>query len=89
MRRDTEPDWAAHLDPGPRVHLKQGLAYLSRCSLEGEFPTTRTDGVQISVHVQTKGALPALHLPFPVFTRSEWPPNPPGQSTGPLVTDAP
>jgi hypothetical protein len=39
LRREKEPGWARHLDPGPRVYLEQGLAYLSRTSADGELPT--------------------------------------------------
>ncbi|MFG2091133.1 MULTISPECIES: hypothetical protein [unclassified Spirillospora] len=79
LRKEAEPTWAGHLDPGPRTHLKQGLAYLSRCAGQGEFPTTRTDGVPVSINVATKSPVPGLHLPFPVFTRSAWPPVIPGR----------
>jgi len=41
LRREKEPGWARHLDPGPRVYLEQGLAYLSRTSADGELPTQR------------------------------------------------
>ncbi|WP_021592530.1 hypothetical protein [Actinomadura welshii] len=69
LREETEPSWARHLDPGPRTHLEQGLAYLSRCAPQGRFPTTRTGGVRITVHVRTNTAARGVRRPFPVFTR--------------------
>jgi hypothetical protein len=41
LRREKEPGWARYLDPGPRVYLEQGLAYLSRTNADGELPTQR------------------------------------------------
>jgi hypothetical protein len=41
LRREKEPGWARHVDPGPRVYLEQGLAYLSRTNADGELPTQR------------------------------------------------
>jgi hypothetical protein len=41
LRREKEPGWARYLDPGPRVYMEQGLAYLSRTSADGELPTQR------------------------------------------------
>lgn len=41
LRRETDPGWARNVNPGPRTHLKQGLAYLGRTSAEGELPTQR------------------------------------------------
>ena len=42
LRGEAEPAWARYLDPGPRVHLKQGIAYLARCGGAGDqFPTVR------------------------------------------------
>jgi hypothetical protein len=69
LRGETEPAWARHLDPGPRTHLAQGLAYLCRHAPEGRFPTTRTDGIRIKVHVRTDSSVPGQRPPFPVFTR--------------------
>ncbi|TDT97535.1 hypothetical protein EDD99_5683 [Streptomyces sp. 846.5] len=46
LRGETEPAWAAHLDPRPRRTLAQGLAYLAHASAIGAigagtvFPTT-------------------------------------------------
>lgn len=74
LRGETDPDWAGHLDPGPRAHLRQGLRYLSRCAREGELPTTRTDGVPVTINMLRGSPVPGLHIPFPVFTRSTWPP---------------
>jgi hypothetical protein len=41
LRHEKEPGWARYLDPGPRVYLEQGLAYLSRTNADGELPTQR------------------------------------------------
>lgn len=42
LRGEAEPAWARHLDPGPRVHLKQGIAYLARYGgADDQFPTVR------------------------------------------------
>ena len=30
VRGETEPAWARYVNPGPRVHMEQGLAYLRR-----------------------------------------------------------
>ncbi|MCP9965427.1 hypothetical protein LUX57_10055 [Actinomadura madurae] len=67
LREETEPSWARHLDPGPRTHLEQGLAYLSRCAPKGQFPTTRTGAIRVAVRMAPNTAAPGL--PFPVFTR--------------------
>lgn len=36
IRRETDPPWAAHLDPGPRQYLKQSLEYFARLAGAGE-----------------------------------------------------
>jgi hypothetical protein len=41
LRGEKEPGWARYLDPGPRVYLEQGLAYLGRTSADAELPTQR------------------------------------------------
>jgi hypothetical protein len=41
LRREADPQWSTYLDPGPRVSMKQGLAYLARVSTAGELPTQR------------------------------------------------
>ncbi|GLY82296.1 helix-turn-helix domain-containing protein [Actinoallomurus iriomotensis] len=51
LRGETAPAWATHLDPGPREFLKMGLAYLTRSSLPGDFPTLRVDSNRISISV--------------------------------------
>lgn len=76
LREEPDPAWAGRLDPGPRVQLKHGLAYLARCARQGELPTTRSDGVSIAVRVMRPDG---LRLPFPVFTRSARPPASPAQ----------
>ncbi|WP_131732828.1 hypothetical protein [Actinomadura formosensis] len=54
LRHETEPAWAAHLDPGPRAFLRQGLAYLSRGAGPGEFPTRGPGTAAIAVRVVPK-----------------------------------
>jgi hypothetical protein len=78
LRGETEPPWASHLDPGPRTFLRQGLAYLTRATAPGEFPTNRTGAIPVSIRVvlATNPAwLSGLHL---MARGTTWPPNPPG-----------
>ena len=78
LRRETEPPWAGHLDPGPRAFLRQGLAYLGRVAGPGVLPTRRTGTVSVSVRVVPKdgfGWLSGLHL---MLKRGQWPPDAPG-----------
>lgn len=49
LRNETDPGWATDLDPGPRVHLKQGLAYLSGEAEPGGFPTRKSGPISIKV----------------------------------------
>ncbi|TDD78020.1 hypothetical protein E1293_24900 [Actinomadura darangshiensis] len=77
LRRDTEPDWARSLDPGLRVLLRQGLAYLSRNAAPGEFPTPRSGSVRLSVRVVPKADPVWLGGLCLMFTGTEWPPNAP------------
>jgi len=39
LRRERHPSWAHYVNPGPLVHLRQGLAYLAHCSVDAELPT--------------------------------------------------
>lgn len=78
LRHDPEPDWAGELDPGPRAHLRQGLAYLSRNARPGEFPTRRTGTVPVSVRVVPKADRVWLTGLYLMLTPTEWPPNTPG-----------
>ncbi|TDC61438.1 hypothetical protein E1200_28835 [Actinomadura sp. GC306] len=78
LRNDPEPDWAGELDPGPRAHLKQGLAYLSRNARPGEFPTRMTGTVPVSVRVTPKADRVRLAGLYLMFTPTEWPPDAPG-----------
>lgn len=41
LRGERQPGWAQYVNPGPLVHLRQGLAYLASCSADGELPTQR------------------------------------------------
>lgn len=77
LRHETEPAWAAHLDPGPRAHLKQGLTYLSRSTRPGEFPTRRAGTVPISLRLVPKTHQPWQGFTYPRFTRGGWPPDAP------------
>ncbi|MEU8804805.1 hypothetical protein [Spirillospora sp. NPDC048819] len=78
LRHETEPDWAGDLDPGPRAHMRQGLAYLSRNARPGEFPTRRTATVSVSVRVVPKADPVWLGGLYLMFEPSEWPPDAPG-----------
>lgn len=81
LREEADPAWAARLDPGPRVHLRQGLAYLARCARKGSLPTTRSGGISIAVRVRRppSASSDGLRPPFPVFTRSAPPPAAPAR----------
>jgi hypothetical protein len=65
LRRETEPAWAPYLDPGPRTHLRQGLAYLSRNAKASEFPTLQIGGGRISIRFVARSTRPALGPYFP------------------------
>ncbi|WP_433462406.1 hypothetical protein [Spirillospora sp. CA-128828] len=78
LRHDTEPDWAAELDPGPRVFLRQGLAYLTRNAGPGEFPTRRAGNIPVSVRVVPKTDHVWLSGLYLMPTQTEWPPDAPG-----------
>lgn len=41
LRRETDPAWAAYLEPGARAALRQGLAYLAHAGPGQELPTQR------------------------------------------------
>lgn len=41
LRGETDPDWARHLDVGPRVYLTQGLAYLASTGAGRTLPAQR------------------------------------------------
>jgi hypothetical protein len=78
LRREAEPPWANHLDPGPRAFLRQGLTYLGRAAEPGVLPTRQSATVPVSIRVVPKTDpvwLSGLHL---MITRGEWPPHPPG-----------
>jgi hypothetical protein len=65
LRGETYPVWAKHLDPGPRMYLRQGLEHLSAETRPGEFPTTRKGRVSIRiVSGDPLSSLP-LYLPAP------------------------
>lgn len=77
LRDEPAPPWARHLDPGPRAHLRQGLAYLSRDAGPGEFPTHRAGGIPVSIRVVPKADRVWLSgLPL-MPTRTAWPPDAP------------
>lgn len=48
-RREKEPSWTRYVNPGPRVHLEQGLAYLARGSADGELPAQRLLGKTVKI----------------------------------------
>ncbi len=76
LRREADPAWAGHLDPGPRAFLRQGLAYLGRAAEPGLLPTRRTATVPVSIRVVPKTDpvwLSGLHL---MITRGDWPRTP-------------
>ncbi|WP_433179705.1 hypothetical protein [Actinoallomurus sp. CA-150999] len=50
LRGEDDPSWAAHLDPGPRDFLQQGLAYLARAG-SGDLPTLRTVAGRTSISI--------------------------------------
>ncbi|GAA4390785.1 hypothetical protein GCM10023088_67120 [Actinomadura verrucosospora] len=77
LRGETDPPWAARLDPGPRALLRQGLAYLSRSAMQGEFPTRRTGDVPVTVRVTPRTGpvwRGGLHL---TLQPTAWPPTAP------------
>jgi hypothetical protein len=49
LRGEPAPGWTRHVNPGPRVHLDQGLAYLRRVSTDGELPTQLLLGKPLQV----------------------------------------
>lgn len=59
LRQETDPAWAAHLDPGPRAYLRQGLAYLRQNAGKGTFPTQVTWHPQVTLRVA-----PRVHSPM-------------------------
>jgi hypothetical protein len=74
LRGETEPAWAAHLDPGPRAQLAQGQAYLARTGPGDGFPTLRT-----ITHRRTPIRM-VMQEPSP------WPLSPPTQAVPELAT---
>jgi hypothetical protein len=75
LRRETRPAWADHLDPGPRAHLRQGLAYLRRATRGHRLPTLDTGGGRISIRVVSGGRRPltGLYLPGRSSSRDQPP----------------
>lgn len=63
LRNETGPGWAADLDPGPRAHLRQGLAYLSGEAEPGRFPTRKAGPV--SIKIVSKGSRFPAGMYFP------------------------
>lgn len=59
LRAEPDPAWAAHLDPGPRAYLRQGLAYLRQNATKGTFPTQVTWHPQVTLRVA-----PRVHSPM-------------------------
>ncbi|GAA1855911.1 hypothetical protein [Actinomadura bangladeshensis] len=78
LRREAEPAWAGHLDPGPRAFLWEGLAYLDRVAEPGVLPTRRTGTVPVSIRVVPKTDPVWLSGLYLMTTRGKWPPDTPG-----------
>ncbi|MCW2865204.1 MAG: hypothetical protein JWP48_6912 [Actinoallomurus sp.] len=70
LRGESAPPWAAHLDPGPRGLLRQGLAYLAGCAPQGEFPTLAGSG-RISISVVPRMRSSAISFLILVFGEYE------------------
>jgi hypothetical protein len=63
LRGEAYPAWAKHLDPGPRMYLRQGLEHLSAEARPGEFPTSRKDRVSIRIVPSDRLLSLPLYLP--------------------------
>ncbi len=101
LRGEDDPAWAAHLDPGPRQFLKQGLAYLVR-SGPGTFPTLRRGVGRMSIEVVPRMRSSGVSFLIMVrgfeqrlLPRPTWPiatsvpPTPEPDPTGPLPVNQP
>jgi hypothetical protein len=73
LRRETNPPWISHLDPGPRTFLKQGLTYLSRNAKAGDYPTLNMWDGRISIRLVARSMRPGLglYLPFSAPRRED------------------
>jgi hypothetical protein len=49
LRGEKDPGWARYVNPGPLLHLKQGLAFLAQTSAAGELPTQRLLGKAVKI----------------------------------------
>jgi hypothetical protein len=49
LRSEKDPGWAKYVNPGPLLHLKQGLAFLMHSSVAGELPTQRLLGQSVQI----------------------------------------
>lgn len=49
LRGEQDPGWSRYVNPGPLLHLKQGLAFLARTSAAGELPTQRLLGQAVKI----------------------------------------
>ena len=58
LRRETDPDWARYVNPGPLVYLEQGLAYLNCTSIEGELPIQRLLNESAKIGIATVRVTP-------------------------------
>jgi hypothetical protein len=81
LHHDTRPRWASFVNPGPRINLEQGLAYLAVTSPDGgEFPTQRILNRTVNIRGATVRVMrankwggpgrPAGLLPDPATARS-------------------
>jgi hypothetical protein len=81
LRGETEPPWAAYLDPGPRAYLQQGLAYLAHTG-PGNFPTLRSRPDHVSIRVVPRGKTPTVDLFIPALRST---PSVPSSNVGPVT----
>ncbi|MGH3239773.1 MAG: hypothetical protein ACRDNL_05295 [Spirillospora sp.] len=79
LRRETDPAWAAHLDPGPLAYLRRGLACLANDSASRELPARGPRSVPIPARIAPEICRPRLSFPYPRFSRGGRPPGFPGQ----------
>jgi hypothetical protein len=66
LRQEPEPGWASYVDPGSRLYLERGLAYLTRTSTEGALPTQLLEDKPITVgdrtiRISRARAIPVTH----------------------------
>jgi hypothetical protein len=67
LRREPAPDWARYVNPGPLLHLEQGLAYLARIGAVGQLPL---QGMGSSRTSDDSAARLPVHPPTLIRTRN-------------------